>query len=124
MKKKLILALVSAALILAYPVGSYAWPQGRGGYYQPPPRATYHDSHRGGDVVPYLLGGLLVGGILAAVLSQPSYQAPAPAPVPTYTYSAPSYGGQEPPGEWVSVPGRWVNGRWVPAHNVWVPVNP
>jgi hypothetical protein len=127
MKKKLILALVSAALLLTYPVGSYAWSNGRSGYSHSAPRATYHDSHRGGgggDVVPYLLGGLLVGGILAAVLSQPSYQAPPPAPAPTYTYSAPSYGGQEPPGEWVSVPGRWEGGRWVPAHNVWVPVNP
>jgi hypothetical protein len=29
-----------------------------------------------------------------------------------------------PPGEWVTVPGRWENGRWVPAHRAWVPVNP
>ncbi|HAR97275.1 MAG TPA: hypothetical protein DCR97_15135 [Deltaproteobacteria bacterium] len=123
MKKKLILALVSTALLLAYPAGGYAWPQGRGGYYQPAPRVTHHHSHSGGsDVVPYLLGGLLVGGILGAVLSRPSY--PAPAPAPTYTYSAPSYGGQEPPGQWVTVPGRWVNGRWVPAHDVWAPINP
>jgi len=32
--------------------------------------------------------------------------------------------GDYPPGEWVKVPGRWVNGRWVPSHRAWVPVNP
>jgi hypothetical protein len=118
MKTKPILALVSAALLLTYPVAGFAWSSDHGGYYyRPAPRATYHYSyHNGSDVVPYLLGGLLVGGILGAVLSQPSYAAP-PAP-------APSYGGEQPPGEWVSVPGRWVGGKWVPAHNVWVPVNP
>jgi hypothetical protein len=125
MKSKLILALISAALLLTYPVAGYAWSSGRGGYYyRPAPRATYHHSshYNGGDAVPYLLGGLLVGGLLAAVLSQPSYT--APAPTSSYGYSAPSYNGEQPPGEWVSVPGRWVEGRWVPAHNVWVPVNP
>ena len=31
----------------------------------------------------------------------------------------------EPPaGHWVDVPGQWVNGKWVPSHKVWVPVNP
>jgi hypothetical protein len=29
-----------------------------------------------------------------------------------------------PPGQWVDVPGQWVNGKWVPSHKVWVPVNP
>ncbi len=36
-------------------------------------------------------------------------------------------GGQvqpEPPGRWVQVPGQWNGGKWVPAHTVWVPVNP
>ena len=31
---------------------------------------------------------------------------------------------QPPPGQWMEVPGQWVNGKWVPAHKVWVPVNP
>lgn len=40
-------------------------------------------------------------------------------------YAAPANGTYEtPPGEWVTVPGRWSGGRWVPAHRVWVPVNP
>lgn len=29
-----------------------------------------------------------------------------------------------PPGHWEDVPGQWVNGKWVPSHKVWVPVNP
>ncbi len=29
-----------------------------------------------------------------------------------------------PPGEWVEVPGSWVDGKWVPAHRTWVPLNP
>ena len=31
---------------------------------------------------------------------------------------------EAPPGEWVVVPGKWVEGNWVPAHRVWVPINP
>lgn len=31
---------------------------------------------------------------------------------------------QDPPGRWVQVPGSWQAGKWVPAHTVWVPVNP
>lgn len=26
-------------------------------------------------------------------------------------------------GEWVTVPGQWVDGRWVPPHRAWVPAN-
>ncbi|HOP85282.1 MAG TPA: glycine zipper domain-containing protein [Syntrophorhabdaceae bacterium] len=38
-------------------------------------------------------------------------------------YACPD-GTENPPGKWVEVPGQWVNGRWVPAHKVWMPVNP
>ncbi len=31
---------------------------------------------------------------------------------------------QPPPGRWVSVPGHWEGRRWVPAHEVWKPVDP
>lgn len=126
MKSKLIIALLSATLLLAYPVSSYAWFNGRGGHYYPPaPRALYNTHHHsGGDAVPFIIGGLLLGSVLGAVLSQPSYTPPPPGPAPSYGYSAPSYSGEEPPGEWVNVPGRWIEGKWVPAHRVWVPVNP
>jgi hypothetical protein len=46
------------------------------------------------------------------VAGQPVYASPASPP------DAP------PPGHWVTVPGQWQNGKWVPAHRVWVPVNP
>jgi len=29
-----------------------------------------------------------------------------------------------PPGKWVQVPGKWVGGKWVPSHKVWVPQDP
>jgi hypothetical protein len=47
---------------------------------------------------------------------------------PAYAYPDPQitgqYTGENPPGEWVTVPGQWVNGKWIPSHNSWVPVNP
>ncbi len=27
-------------------------------------------------------------------------------------------------GEWITVPGQQVNGKWIPSHKVWVPSNP
>jgi hypothetical protein len=93
--------------------------------------------------------GTLVGALVGNAMDQ---DAAYHRQYARYGYSAPSnggYGGQEsgggaagpyysgqeyrggpgpdvqnPPGEWVTVPGRWVNGRWVPSHRVWVPVNP
>lgn len=32
--------------------------------------------------------------------------------------------GECPPGKWIVVPGKWKDGKWVPAHKVWVPVDP
>lgn len=31
---------------------------------------------------------------------------------------------EAPPGQWVMQKGRWVDGKWVPSHKVWQPVNP
>jgi SagB-type dehydrogenase family enzyme len=45
-----------------------------------------------------------------------------------YGYPDPNYpekrSTHNPPGEWVTVPGQWVEGKWVPAHRMWIPVNP
>lgn len=42
----------------------------------------------------------------------------ASPPPPAYTYS-PSGGSAA--GSWVTVPGMWVDGRWVPPHKAWSP---
>jgi hypothetical protein len=47
------------------------------------------------------------------------YIYPAYAPPPTVYAARPTV-----LGKWVRVPGQWVNGKWVPPHMVWVPVNP
>jgi hypothetical protein len=68
-------------------------------------------------------GGALAGAIAGNAVDQSQarerlVQASMPANVP------PPPPEEAPPGEWVEVPGAWVNGRWVPAHRAWVPVNP
>jgi hypothetical protein len=72
-----------------------------------------------------LAGGALAGAIAGNAVDQDvanersyhrsrgAYAAPA-APAAT----------DNPPGEWVQVPGQWVGGKWIPAHRAWVPVNP
>jgi hypothetical protein len=93
-----------------------------------------HDNNDGLWVAGAALGGILLGAVIGNAMSQPRYQ---PAQQVVYTtpasgspayaqpdrYSAP-YSNDTPPGQWVTVQGQWVNGRWIPAHNVWVPVNP
>ena len=83
----------------------------------------------GHDTESTLIGmaaGTLVGAIAGNAVDQnvsnqkfcrqTTYGCPAPA------YTAPE--DEIPPGEWIVVPGKWMRGRWVPAHRVWVPVNP
>jgi hypothetical protein len=50
-----------------------------------------------------------------------------PGPEPAYAYPDPDfverYGNRdaaEKPGEWVTVPGQYVNGQWINEHKVWV----
>jgi hypothetical protein len=52
-----------------------------------------------------------------------------PAPNQAYAYPDPEFTAkykknENPPGEWVTVPGQWVNNTWVPEHRVQVPVSP
>jgi hypothetical protein len=43
---------------------------------------------------------------------------PPPPPPPGYAAKPQS----DSPGEWVTVPGMWVDGRWVPSHKAWAPL--
>jgi hypothetical protein len=67
-------------------------------------------------------GGALAGAIAGNAVDQ-SQQATGSTPPPAY-YPPPAQPSETPPGEWVTVPGQWQGGKWVPAHKVWVPVNP
>jgi len=114
--------------------------------------ATSHARWRGrGWYVPgAFAGGLLLG----TALSRPYYYAPPPVyvyPPPAVVYTQPpppmyvpnqAYAYPDPsiapdpgvpaepqgyasqPGQWVEVPGQYVNGRWVPPHKTFVPDNP
>ncbi len=83
-------------------------------------------------------GGALVGAVAGNAIDQTNQekrtqaqaaqmqaQAQVPPPQPAYTppppppQSAPQSGA----GQWVDVPGQWVNGTWVPAHKTWVSEN-
>lgn len=82
-------------------------------------------------------GGALAGAIVGNSVDQDesnrrlerieqrhgAYATPQPAPQPQ-AQMAPQGSTENPPGQWVMVPGQWVGGKWVPAHKVWTPVNP
>jgi hypothetical protein len=68
--------------------------------------------------------GALVGAVTGNAVDQNNAakrQAQAAPPPPLAVSPAREEG---PPGDWVEIPGQWVNGRWVPPHRAWVPVNP
>jgi hypothetical protein len=120
MKRRILAAIIiTLALSLAYVPSSYA------GYR--------HGYHGGGGwyAAGAVAGGILLGTVIGSAISQPRYVAPAPvyaypaaAHVYVYPSGGPAYVAENPPGEWVMAPGRWMNGRWIPAHRVWIPVNP
>jgi len=73
--------------------------------------------------------GAVTGGTIGDAHDQAAWRNQAyAAPGPNHATQQNYMVGQEPvtppPGRWVTVPGQWVGGRWVPAHKVWVPLNP
>jgi len=129
-------------LSLLLPASSEAW---RGGYYG---GGYYHGGGYGyGWWGPAFLGGVALGAAVAGPWwyppPRPVYVYPSPAYVyptpPAYVYPEPrvevypsapppqprpQYQSEGPSGEWVMVPGQWVEGRWVPTHKAWAPRNP
>jgi hypothetical protein len=82
----------------------------------------------GGDTAATLIGAA-VGGLVGAIGGNAVDQSVANQRIDagqqrTTVAVAPQYTQEAPPGRWVVVPGQWSGGKWVPAHNVWVPVNP
>jgi hypothetical protein len=62
------------------------------------------------------------------VYTRPVVYSP-PAQNQAYAYPDPEFiakykKSENPPGEWVTVPGQWVDNTWVPPHKVQVPINP
>ena len=68
-------------------------------------------------------GGALAGAIVGNAIDQNETQKRLESRE-VRSADAAYAGSGEPPGQWVEVPGQWQGGRWVPAHRVWVPVNP
>ncbi len=54
----------------------------------------------------------------------PAYAYPDPAVTPGYPQGDQGNGLPSGPGEWVTVPGQYVDGRWIGEHQAWVPANP
>ncbi len=130
-KKSFVVAILILTILvgssLALPTTSHARWHGRGWY-----------------VPGAFAGGLLLG----TALSRPYYYAPAPVyvyPPPAVVYTEPppaayvpnqAYAYPDPAvtaepeshasqsGQWVDVPGQYVDGRWVPPHKAWVPDSP
>jgi hypothetical protein len=122
--KKITAVILAVALgfVLVYPAAVQAGPH----YYGPPAHGYSHNHgsyYNGWWVAGAAVGGVILGTVIGSAIASPRY-----APAPVYAYPGQAYGAgyqsEAPPGEWVTVPGRWVNGQWVPAHRAWVPVNP
>ena len=124
-KKALTMALVLVVgIMLVYPTAGFSYDRG---HYRPAPRYSSHGGN-GLAIAGVALGAIAIGAIIGSVMSQPRettrevvYTEPAYAQTSGY---GPAYGREEPLGQWVMVPGQWVNGQWIPDHQAWVPVNP
>jgi hypothetical protein len=98
--------------------------------YPPPNPVRYERSRSNNDgllIAGIALGGIALGAVLGSAMSQPRATKEVVYTEPAYTQQSgyrTTYNDNTPPGQWITVAGQWVNGQWVPAHNVWVPVNP
>ncbi|OPX96712.1 MAG: hypothetical protein A4E58_01651 [Syntrophorhabdus sp. PtaB.Bin006] len=149
MKKKMsIIFVLIVGLLFATTLGVSYGGSHHGGYH------GYHGYHGcyGWEAAAIVGGSILLGSLIGLAVNNARYAPPPrasyayPDPQQAYAYPDPSltnsypglkegkaepgpvYGSSNdsgnPPGAWVKVPGQWVRGTWVPAHKVWVPVNP
>jgi len=105
-----LIPVIVLALVIGFADSSFA--RGYHGY------GGYRHGPGGFYAAGAILGGILLGTVIGTAISQP------PPPRPVYVYPGPRTDYEAPPGEWVVVPGRWIDGRWVPSHRVWVPADP
>ncbi len=89
---------------------------------------VYHERSRGNDallVAGVVLGGIALGAVIGNLISTRQPQREVAYSEPVYAPQATTYGNSgydnQAGGQWVTVAGQWVNGKWVPAHSVWVP---
>ncbi len=130
MKKYLVILTVVLSISMIMPSAGYSW-------------GSHHPSvhvHYGWGPAAIIAGTWLTGALILSAISRPAQPAPQPAVVyvqPGATVYAtpappppPPYSSSNPPsnnsgtGEWVTVPGQWVDGTWVPQHTVFVQRNP
>lgn len=128
---KKIIAIISICLFLLVSSAGYSWSRG---YYR-----GCGGCSNGWAVGAAIAGGIVVGAVVANMIAQSvSYNPPPqrvyvyPQPNAVYVYPQPSntayaypdpeftakYSQNKPSGEWVTVPGQTVNGKWVPEHKV------
>jgi hypothetical protein len=131
MKRRMLAALIVVlGISFILPAASFAWRGGAGvsigyhggwGHYRP--YGWYHPRVYAGTafVSPWYVPPPVYTYAPAVVYINPP-------PAPAYAYPDPAitgqYTGENPPGQWVEVPGQWVNGKWIPSHRAWVAVNP
>jgi hypothetical protein len=130
MKRKILVALiVILGISFVLPAASFAWRGGgRAGYHG---GWGYHRPYYGWYGPRVYAGAAFVGPWYApppVYVYSPPVVYSNPVPPPAIAYPDPAltsqYTGENPPGQWVTVPGQWVNGKWIPSHRTWVAVNP
>ena len=130
-----LIATVLMVLIAALPMESHGERGGRAGVVRGGGRYygahRFYGGYRYGPRV-YVGPGYYYPSYYYVPVPDPAYGVPAPAayaaPDPAYGYidpPAPDQGGYVSPpdnqGQVVTVPGQWIEGRWVPEHQVRVP---
>jgi hypothetical protein len=126
MKKRISVVLVLlVGLIISLPSTGYTWRNGyyygRGGCYG----GCGYSNDWGWAAA--IAGSVIAAGVIASVIAnqkpliyidqRSAYAYPDPDFTAKYGATPPA---NSPPGEWVLVPGQWVNGVWVDDHEVWV----